>query len=501
MSEARDRDVVLIGVGQLRNNRERVPEQALEPLDLIERAAVAAAADAGLDRGALAEVDSVGVVQIVSWTYDDPAAAVAGRIGAPAARGTVSEAGGHQPVAVLAELAAAIAAGESDLALLCGGEAQSSVELLGAVEEPEAASGWSHEPGGVGKFSRAVGGTERMWDLGLVGPIRVYPLFENRLRADLGQSFAEAQDWSARLYARFSEIAAGNEAAWNQEALSAAEVETIDARNRMICWPYPLRMNAYNRVDQAGAILVAGVATADRLGIPEEKRVHLRATAVAADSEDVLERESYGRGPGLEAALDAALDGAGLAAEDLDLIDLYSCFPIVPKLGAIHLGRRDDLELSVTGGLTSFGGAHNDYSTHALVAAVRGIRAGAEHGLVYANGEYLTRHAAAILGREAADRPPATASVDGGETAPRIDDELVGEVEVETFTVEFDREARPARGYVVVRGPDRARSGVRVSRSDPATLAALVSETEEPIGRRGRVVREGERRLFTFGAG
>jgi acetyl-CoA C-acetyltransferase len=500
VSAARDRGVVLIGVGQLRNNRERVPEQALEPLDLIERAADGAAADAGLDRAALAEVDAVGVVQIVSWTYEDAAAAVASRIGAGAVRGKVSEAGGHQPVAVLAELAAAIAAGESEMALLCGGEAQSSVELLGAVKEPEAAAGWSHEPGGVGKFSRAVGGTERMWDLGLVGPIRVYPLFENRLRADLGLSFAESQDWSARMYARFSEIAAGNEAAWNQEPVSAAEVATVDARNRMICWPYPLRMNAYNRVDQAGAVLLASVAAADRLGIPEERRVHLHATAVAADSEDVLERESYGRSPGLEATLDAALAGAGATAEDLDLVDLYSCFPIVPKLGAIHLGRREDLELSVTGGLTSFGGAHNDYSMHALVAAVRGIRAGAERGLVYANGEYLTRHAAAVLGGEAGAGAFSAASVDGGETAPRIDDELVGEVEVETFTVEFDREAKPARGYVIVRGQGGARSGVRVSKSDTATLAALVSETDEPIGRTGRVVREGERRLFTFGA-
>jgi acetyl-CoA C-acetyltransferase len=105
-----------------------------------------------------------------------------------------------------------------------------------------------------------------------------------------------------------------------------------------------------------------------------------------------------------------------------------------------------------------------------------------------------------VLGGEAGAGAFSAASVDGGETAPRIDDELVGEVEVETFTVEFDREAKPARGYVIVRGQGGARSGVRVSKSDTATLAALVSETDEPIGRTGRVVREGERRLFTFGA-
>ena len=60
----------------------------------------------------------------------------------------------------------------------------------------------------------------------------------------------------------------------------------------------------------------------------------------------------------------------GVAPEQLSVVDLYSCFPIVPKLGSLHLGL-DRVELSATGGLSSFGGPHNNYSSHAIVAVTR----------------------------------------------------------------------------------------------------------------------------------
>lgn len=497
---AADRQPVIIGVGQLRHNRERVADQALEPLDLIERAAQAAAADAGLDASTLGDIDNVGVVQIVSWTYEDPPQAVAERLGASPRQRFVSEVGGHQPVAVLARLADAIAAGESRFALLCGGEAQSSVELLGAVKDPSAAATWSHAPGGIAAFSREVGGTERMWDLGLVGPIRVYPLFENRLRHDLGQSFAESQRWSAEMYARFSEIAADNPAAWNPQTETAAEVAEVGPGNRMICFPYPLRMNALNRVDQAGAVLITNVTEADRLGVAADQRIHIRAAAIDEDCEDVLERPSYGRGPGLERSLDGALDAAQTTAAELDVVDLYSCFPIVPKLASRHLGL-DGVDLTATGGLSSFGGPHNNYSTHALVSTVQQLRSDDNgQGMVYANGEYLTKHATVVLGREAGPGPYRTVAPAGTREGVEVDDGYVGEAELETFTVEYDREGARARGYAICRTPDQRRCGVRVSRSDDATLDALVSEASDPIGRTGRVVESDGRRQFTFGA-
>lgn len=50
--------------------------------------------------------------------------------------------------------------------------------------------------------------------------------------------------------------------------------------------------------------------------------------------------------------------------EEIDLFDFYSCFPIVPKLAAHHLNLPPDRPRTQLGGLTSFGGAGNNYSMH-----------------------------------------------------------------------------------------------------------------------------------------
>ena len=59
-----------------------------------------------------------------------------------------------------------------------------------------------------------------------------------------------------------------------------------------------------------------------------------------------------------------------------DAIELYSCFPCVPKMARRTLGLGPDVKPTVTGGLTFFGAPLNTYMTHAAVAMVRKLRAG-----------------------------------------------------------------------------------------------------------------------------
>jgi acetyl-CoA C-acetyltransferase len=491
---AGSQDVVIIGVGQLRGNRQRSADEAREPLELIQDAALSSAADAGLGPEALAGLDSVDVVQIVSWDYKDAAADLAARLGAPAARCATSGVGGHQPVAVLTDIAARLSRGEGGLALLCGGEAQSSVDLLTRLGSD---AGWTRNPGGPTEFPREVGGTEAMWDLALVGPIRVYPLWENRLRYELGQSFEAAQDWSGRLYSEFSAVAAANDTAWDPTARTPAEITAVTDANRMICYPYPLRMNANPKVDQAAAILIATAETADELGVPPDRRIHVWSAATASDCEDVLERESYGSSPGLNYVLDQSLELAGLGPDEVGTLDIYSCFPIVPKLAELHLGAAGRA-LSVTGGLSSFGGPHNDYSSHALVAMARALRERGGTGLVYANGEYLTMHAAVVLSAQERNGGPRIAEPQDAGAQVTYDAGYAGPVEVETFSVEFGRDGVPVRGCVVGRTPTGGRTAARVAKGDAATLAGLVAEDREAIGRTGRIELADGRRQFAL---
>jgi hypothetical protein len=81
----------------------------------------------------------------------------------------------------------------------------------------------------------------------------------------------------------------------------------------------------------------------------------------------VWKRPSFWWSPSISRSLDAALDVSALRPEDIDIYDFYSCFPIVPKLACHHLGipiLNSDKPLTLLGGLTSFGGAGNNYSLH-----------------------------------------------------------------------------------------------------------------------------------------
>ena len=491
---------MIIGVGQLRHNRERDTGQALEPLELVLSAIQLAVEDVGVDRPLVHDLDAIDVVQMISWSYSDLVGEIATRVGAAPLFGSVSGAGGHQPARLVAEAANRIAAGESRLAVVCGGEAQASLD---AFTRQGAEPPWTHSPGGPGSFSREVGGTEPMWDLGLVMPTRVYPLFENRLRYELGQSFQAAQDWSARMYSEFSRVAAGNEAAWNPTELERHQIGIPGPNNRMICYPYPLLMNAMASVDQAAAVILADATYADLLGIGESKRIRIVGSGQCDDCEDILERASFGSSQAMGTALDGALDAAGLQATDIDHLDIYSCFPIVPKLASLHL-KSGDKELSRTGGLSSFGGPHNNYSTHSVVAMVRTLRDAPATGLVYANGEYLTKHHALVL----ASGPDAPHSY-RAQVAERSSAEsaaftycpsYTGPGIIETYTVEYDRNGSPAKGFVIMRTESNQRAAARVAASDGGTLRFLTDGITEPIGEPCVLYRDGDRRCITTSA-
>jgi len=71
---------------------------------------------------------------------------------------------------------------------------------------------------------------------------------------------------------------------------------------------------------------------------------------------------------------------------------------------------------------------------------------------------------------------------------------------VQTFTVEFDRDGRPVRGFIVGR---LKRNGNRfvANNADSFTMSELLNRSKEPIGREGWVFRDCEvkgKNLFGF---
>ena len=92
----------------------------------------------------------------------------------------------------------------------------------------------------------------------------------------------------------------------------------------------------------------------------------------------------------------------GTTADDYDHVELYSCFPAMPKLSSRALGSLRPAALTVTGGLTFAGGPGANFMTHGLAAMTERLRAGGGTGLLHGVGMFNTRHHAVVLG----DAPP-----------------------------------------------------------------------------------------------
>ncbi|WP_395311420.1 acetyl-CoA acetyltransferase [Mycobacterium sp. AMU20-3851] len=461
------RTPVLVGYGQV-NQREE--SATTEPVDLMEAAARAAA-----DPRVLAAVDSTRVVNLLSWRYRDAGRLLAQRIGADGAATRYTPIGGNVPQSLVNQACLDIQAGRNDVVLITGGETwRSRTRVRGRGEKM---SGTKQDesvalaPGSEDEFALAGPGELR---IGLDRPAFVYPMFEQALRIKAGATPAEHQQRIGELWARFSAVAAGNPHAWNQQALTAEEIAQPGPKNRMISAPYTKLMNSNNMVDQGATLIVMSAEKATYLQIPQERWVFPYAGTDAHDTYEISHRAEFHGSPAIRIGGTRVLELAGLGVDDIDLIDVYSCFPSAVQVAANELGLPlDDPQrpLTVTGGLTFAGGPWNNYVTHSIATMAEQLtaRPGAV-GLITANGGYLTKHSFGVY----STTPPSTGfrwedvqSTVDAEPTRAAETEWEGTGTVETWTTPFDREGVPEKAFVAVRTP-----------ADTRTLAVLTDRSE-----------------------
>ena len=68
--------------------------------------------------------------------------------------------------------------------------------------------------------------------------------------------------------------------------------------------------------------------------MPEERRVYLRGWGYAEDPAHVAGHPELWRSPAMAAAANSALEGAGIGADEVAHLDLYSCFASLGLLRA-----------------------------------------------------------------------------------------------------------------------------------------------------------------------
>ena len=486
MSERADRVPVIVGVGQV-NDRPADPALGLDPLDLMDQALRRADGDAG--GGWLSRLDWLGTVRQISFpVLGDPAPALAARFGAtPAHCVTSSYPGGDTPVAMLHAAAQAIAAGEVRVAAVVGGEALRTAAAHAAI----ANDGARPDPMRRVAVGRQAALAHRY---GLIAPVDVYPLYENACRAAWGQSLAEAQGESGAIWAGMSRVAAANPDAWLRTPRTADEIVTPGPANRPIAWPYTKLQVANNAVNQGAGFIVTSLAAALEAGVPEARLVYVGAGAAAAELEDYLRHDRYDRSASMAVSLTRALDANGLTTTDLDTVELYSCFPCVPKLARRVIGWPVDRPVTVSGGLTFGGGPIGNYMSHAVASMVERLRREGRHGLLFANGGYATKNHTLLLTRErpapgvVEQRADWQAEADAArDPVPSLLESYAGPGAIETHTVLFDRAGAARHGVVVARTPAGERFLARVPPSDAAGIAFLTGD-REPIGTAGKAV-------------
>lgn len=480
---------VIVGIGEI-TDRPNEPALGLEPLGLMAEALRRADEDAG--GGLLAEVDSLDVVNQVTWSYPDLPAQLCAHLGIAPARAVYGPIGGESPIRYLHEAAARIVAGESLVSAICGGEAQ---HTLSKAQKAQVTLPWSEPSPLPARRVTSDSYTHPLAvRLGVFRPMNVYPFYENATFAYWGQTPREALEESGELWSRYAAVARANPYAWFTKPVTARDITTASPQNRMIAWPYTKLMVANPTVNQGAAILITSLAKARRMGISEDRLVFILGGAAAREPRDFVQRAQYYRSDAQAAVLTAARRIAEAADHALDALELYSCFPCVPKMTRRILGLGADSVPTVTGGLTFFGAPLNNYMTHAACGMVRHLRGHeGQAGLLYGQGEFVTKHHALVVSSGA---PPASfhhpddaaqAEVEANRgVVPAIVETPQDRVAtLETQTVLYDRDGAPLHGVAILRLPDGRRTLARVPASDGDAIAFLTNLDRTPVGATG----------------
>lgn len=499
-----DRIPVIIGVGQV-NDRESVHDS----LGLMVAALAKADADAG--GGWIERLDSLAAVAQISFgKLGNCAQLVADHFGiTPGHVEQTPYPTGESPIQLLNEAANRIGAGEIGVAAILGGEALRTAAQRAAAERTDGSKPNVFADAATASRTQQVavaGSIEHLAQYGLAIPTDVYPLYENATRAAWGQTLAEAQAESGAIWAGMSRVAAANPNAWIQTEMPAEAITAPDADNRPIAFPYQKRMVANSSVNQGAAFIVTSLALAREAGIAEHRIIHVGMGAAAHTPHNLLKRDQYASSAAIDVTLEETLKRNGLTAADLTDVELYSCFPCIPKMARRVIGWPIERPITAFGGLTFGGGPVGNYMSHAVASMVEKLRRDRGTALLFANGGYATHNHAIVISSELQANATFPHDFDCNEAVrerrgpvPDVVGDYAGVATIETYTVFYKRDGSVRVGTVIGRTPEGKRLLATVPADDDAMITFLTDGRTEPVGSSG-VVRKGDDGMLVWSA-
>ncbi|MFK7977457.1 MAG: hypothetical protein AB8C02_15075 [Halioglobus sp.] len=506
-----DNTPILVGAGQ---SVDRLTDNAQPPFSSPIALASAASRHVLNETGIPAQaLDTIAVIRTFAdaapaWqaplgSSNNPPESVARRLGAEPSHRIYSNAGGTEPMALLAEMCQEIARGAKRAVLLTGAEAIANERY---AKRHDLKDDW-HErfdaPLDAREYKARFASAQEIRS-GMFLPAHYYALIENAQADALNHTLSEHQRYMGEMFAPFSDVAAANPLSQNPKAFTAEELALPTTRNYPISLPYTKWLIAQDAVNQGAALVVTSVGYARELGIDPARWIFLRGYAAGMDI-PLSQRADPGTSATMKSVLNAALDRGECKIADVDMIDIYSCFPcaVHAACDALKLPTDGSIPLTVTGGLPYFGGPGNNYTMHALAEMVDRLQADSKQktALVTGNGGILSKHAALLL----TNNPQTTQHIDWLGDAPKALDATARSAvpyadnptrgEVISYTVIVGRNA-PDTSVVLA----KTAAGERFLATSKDEAVASSLRLHSPVGRQIGVTTEDEAHTFSLAA-
>lgn len=492
MSSLSPNTPVIVGIG-FHQEREDDPARCREAYQSMVEAVRAAGDDSG-SSALLRDIESISVPQGM-WQYRNPGRLIAAKIGCAEARSIIADLGVLQ-FTLLSDLCRAIAAGEQEVGVVVGGEAQFRAlrSMITGQRVVDTLQGDDTPEPDVHHTSQDPFCSELEAQRGLHLPVEFYSIIESSLRHAQGLSIDAHRDRVAELYHSFSRVAADNPHAWRREIIASEAIRDAGPKNPMLAFPYTKRHCTQWNVNQSIAILVCSAGKARDLGLDPSRWIFPVAAAESRHVVVLAQRRSLHHHPGSALCGERTLAMAGIDRSQLAAVELYSCFPAAIQSWARDLHVDDGRPLTITGSMALHGGPFNQFSLEGvgrMVEVLRGDRSAAPHfGLVSNLSGIFGKQACVILSNqpnpEGYGHEEVSAAAALRDVPVTIDASYAGAVRVAGYTVVYSGET-PTHAIAICDTPSGQRTVGRCE--DPTTIAAMTRE--EFCGRTMQLTLEG----------
>lgn len=337
----------------------------------------------------------------------------------------------------------AIRSRRTDIAVVCGGETKHRDDLArrAGLELP------GHDQDGLvpdeefRPSGEIVARPEK--EIGAVVPVQQYAMIENARRAAHGWTLSQHRDEIASRWHGFNQVAQTNPRAAFGEPLLPEEIRDPGPTNRPMAFPYNKWHNSQWGVDQAAALVLCSVSSAESLGVPRDRWVFPHVGLESSMSLSLSRRGDLHRWPAMAVLGAAAERHIGRRMADIEHIELYSCFPAAVAVQQSELSVNPDRICTVTGGMAFAGGPLNNFVYQATVEMIDRVRTepGA-YGAVTAVSGLLTKPGLTVWSTE----PPAAGlliadlavETKAASAEVQLDEDPHGTGTVATYTVVYD---------------------------------------------------------------